>query len=749
VNERRSRGGRTVAPSAPTQINSARGAERLWDGFEIRGGPSSSDAVHQRDPVSPSSLSPPTRRSESGRTQEATTTPRVGPVAVIGLGLVAKAALHALRASGLHDFHVADWTPDHVNGPVLAERGENVSRDQLAGTTSPQGAWLEPGVEIHGWPESGTDWAGRWLTDCDVCLLCADVIDAGIALEVNARCLEHRVPLVPGLIMGTVGQAGPVIEPGVRACLQCVDLRLQAATGRSCLAAFGPADPRVAALVGEDLAARALRLLTGAGERRDHRLRYHWPDGSSTDHPVLRTAHCPQCADIGLRPAFRAPTQLEFPDEPSRPVHILELQSELVDSVTGPIRSLERFQPHPKDPAMQHWVAALVDAGWARVGYPILFCGGNDLDDDRARAAALGEALERMSACQPAGADMLVAPYRAVVADAVEPAAWDLFDPATRAQPGFPYAAVSPDDIVSWTWGWSLMQSRPILVPASRVFVPFDRQTPADHADYPTLSGFATGNTLAEAAMAAVLETVERDALMIAWANRLSLPQLELDRSSPGGVGELVAAFADADVEVRCSLLRLDLGAPVVLAMARGTRTGEPAMVLSAAAGLDSATACRRALAELAANRLNVRDAMAARGAIQDQQELPDGAGHGLLYANPEMAVHLECWWDAPTTLPLSSTGEPVRSSVGLRGLATSIAAAGLDTIIVELTPPEVRNLGLFVVKALIPGSYPLNFDSRWPHLGGRRLQSAPVAAGLLESPLSFDALNRLPVPFP
>jgi ribosomal protein S12 methylthiotransferase accessory factor len=113
------------------------------------------------------------------------------------------------------------------------------------------------------------------------------------------------------------------------------------------------------------------------------------------------------------------------------------------------------------------------------------------------------------------------------------------------------------------------------------------------------------------------------------------------------------------------------------------------------------------------------------------------------------MAAHLECWWDTRATVALPGAGEPVAPATGLRWLVSRISAAGLETIVVDLTAPQIRQLGLFVVKALVPGAYPLNFDSRWPHLGGRRLRSAPVTSGLLETPVPFDALNRLPVPFP
>ncbi|MGH3921575.1 MAG: TOMM precursor leader peptide-binding protein [Pseudonocardiaceae bacterium] len=647
-------------------------------------------------------------------------------------------------------FHVADWEQSvsdqsifgSVHGAALPARGGiGIER-----------RWRGAQIETHCRPAPNSDWSASWLANCHVCLLCADVVDVSVALEVNARCLEYGVRLLPGLVMGTIGQIGPVIEAGESACLQCVHLRLQAATGRSYLAAYGPADPQVARLVGQELAGRAARLLNGAGGGLDRRLTYYRPDGSATDHPVLRTWHCPQCAHVGSQPTFGQPERFQLWDRPpSDPRHILELRDELVDPLTGPIRTLERVEVSSHDPPVKHWTAALADGQWAAVGYPTVYCGGNNLDDDRAQAAALGEAIERMSSCRPASADLMAAPYRDVATDAFDPRAWDLFDSATRAEAGFPYAAVSPDDPITWIWGWSLTSERPILVPASRVFVPFRPQTPADNADYPSLGAAATGCTLEEAALGAVLETVERDAFMIAWANRLRLPRLELDRSSRGGVGDYVAAFEDRGLEVRCVLLTLDLGAPVVVAMARSVQPGDPSMVVATAAGLDAMGACRHALAELAANRLNVRHAMATRSSLPacDPHEVIDETAHGLLYARPDMAIHLEPWWDSPATVALPRPSRQLTPWAGLRRLVNAIAAADLETIVVDLTPPEIRDLGLSMVKALVPGAYPINFDSRWLHLGGHRMRAAPVTAGLLDVPLPFEALNRIPHPFP
>ncbi len=660
--------------------------------------------------------------------------PAASSVGFVGFGLVGRAAFEALAATGVRAFHVADEMGHSSSG--------GGHRNHVRGDAC---------VRIHPYLAPGQDWYGSWLQGCALCLLCADRVDPAVALEVNARCLEYRVPLLAGLVMGTVAQVGPVTAPGTSACLQCVDLRLQAVTGRSCLAPFAAGPPQLARRVGAELAARAGRVLDGTGDDLQRCLSYYWSDGSVRHHPVLRTWHCSQCADLGSRASFCWPKQLGTEDaDGTEASYILRQADRLIDPVTGPVRSLERFEPTDGDPAIRHWVAALADPGWASFGRSTVYCGGNNLDDDRARAAALGEAVERMSVCQPAPAEVLVAAYRDVERDAVDPRRWDLFASKTRAEPGFPYVAVSPRDPISWIWGWSLTAGRPALVPASRVFVPFRAQAPADNADYPALSGSAAAGRWEEAVLNGLLEVAERDAFMIAWANRLELPRLIVDRSSPGGVGAYVGAFEDAGVEVRCVTVTLDLGVAVVIAMAGSRGSGDPAMVVGCGAALEPASACRHALAELAANRLNVRHTMSTATRLPecDPNDVRDETAHGLLYARPEMAAHLRHWWDSSPTVSLSA---PTSLTVAhqLRRLVAGVADAGLDALVVDVTPPEIRDLGLWVAKALVPGAYPMNFDSAWPHLGGSRLRAAPVAAGLLDSAVPFLALNRVPHPFP
>ena len=68
-----------------------------------------------------------------------------------------------------------------------------------------------------------------------------------------------------------------------------------------------------------------------------------------------------------------------------------------------------------------------------------------------------------------------------------------------------------------------------MLLPAQLVFL---EAPPGDpHVAVPTSNGLACGtNASTTPSLAGLLEVVERDAFMLVWSNRLSLPLSRLDR---------------------------------------------------------------------------------------------------------------------------------------------------------------------------------------------------------------------------
>jgi ribosomal protein S12 methylthiotransferase accessory factor len=684
-------------------------------------------------------------------------------ISIIGLGRTGTTALTALLEQGHSNFAIADECPVRPSDPAFVPlfRAADIGRprpDVVAERLSSR--YPAATFSIHAGPDRGLGWYLGWLRDSALCLFAADAVTPLALWRVNAACLDQRVPLIPGFVMGTVGQIGPVVVTGSGPCLGCLELRVRTATRRSPFPPPVSPDHIIADRVALEIANEGERFLAacrsaaaGGSHDRPPSVKYLWADGGAGTHPLLRAPACPECGAYAPQMPFHSRRLLELQDKPcSDAGRILRLAPVLVDPVTGPIKTLTKYEPGPTDPALHHWVTALADPAWDSFGRDTLFCGGNALSTEIAQAAALGEAVERSSTCQVCYDDLLVARHCDIAGEALDPLAWDLFDPRTRAAPGFPYAAPSRQVELSWVWGFSLTQGRPVRVPASRAFSPFRAVTPGDFFDAPIISGYSTHSTIEEAIYGALMEVIERDAFMIAWANQLRPPRLAISPATRGEVGEYLAAFAARGIEVRCVLVDLDLGAHAVIAIARSHQTGDPSSVVAAAADMDAGAACRKALKELSANRLNVRNEMVSAGGSlppPDPQLVIDERAHGLLYARPDMASYLDIWWDSENCVPLPRTSQEAGITPRLRNCLEVLMRAELEVTVVDLTAPAMESLGLRTVKVLVPGAYPMSFDGRFPHFGGTRMSKAPVTAGLRDTPIDLEDLCTIPHPFP
>ena len=146
----------------------------------------------------------------------------------------------------------------------------------------------------------------------------------------------------------------------------------------------------------------------------------------------------------------------------------------------------------------------------------------------RARAAAIGEALERYSALFVPEERVRTTTAAALGDAAVRPARFALFHPTQLADPMFPFVEFGEETPAPFVQGISLDDGSAAFLPAEIVYLGRPGTATRPIA-YSTSSGLACAPTFTEAVLAALLEVVERDAVMLAWKCRLSLPLLDWD----------------------------------------------------------------------------------------------------------------------------------------------------------------------------------------------------------------------------
>jgi ribosomal protein S12 methylthiotransferase accessory factor len=245
-----------------------------------------------------------------------------------------------------------------------------------------------------------------------------------------------------------------------------------------------------------------------------------------------------------------------------------------------------------------------------------------------------------------------------------------------------------------------------------------------------------------------LFEVLERDAFMIAWTSRLSLPLLQWSDDE-----RIVALdrrfFAPTGLDYSAIDLSAFHGIPCVLGVARAREGRLGALGIGAGTAATIERAWLKALSE----------AFAARAAgvklvvldDRDYGQLGEGVAtfedHIRFYARAERAGPADFLDTSPARRSVGAISSLSRDSVA--ALCARVDAAGSSAYAVDVTSPDVADLGLVVIKVIAPELCALDVAHRARFLGGRRLYDAAYGLGLRARPLSEDEVNPYPHPFP
>jgi ribosomal protein S12 methylthiotransferase accessory factor len=381
-----------------------------------------------------------------------------------------------------------------------------------------------------------------------------------------------------------------------------------------------------------------------------------------------------------------------------------------VDDRVGPLSAVGEQESFP----LPYYVATTSDTRAFSDARAAEYGGGADADWNRAFMKALGEGLERYCAGVYRSTEFVTAPA------------------ATRSAPVEPGAFVRPDDAptpgpdepIQWVPGEALETGDAVSLPAAFVHYP----PPADRLAPPITTGLGLGNSGAEALVAGLAETVERDATMLAWYSTFDPLELAVDDD---GYAELQGRARAMGLETTALLVTQDVDVPVVAAAVH--RDGEwPAFAAGSGASLDPVVAARSALSEALQNWTELRG-MGERRAAAEQGAIGRYAGF------PE---EVQRFFDAAGPVPASSVGpaDPPTGADALDALLERVADAGLSPYAARLTTRDVEALGFEAVRVLVPAAQPLFTDEP---LFGERARTVPESLGF------EPRLDRAYHPFP
>jgi ribosomal protein S12 methylthiotransferase accessory factor len=424
----------------------------------------------------------------------------------------------------------------------------------------------------------------------------------------------------------------------------------------------------------------------------------------------------------------------------------------LVDERVGIIQFVLETPRQPGSPNFFHFFAQACNTRSFSEQTNFGKTGGASADRGVAMAKAVGEAIERYCGAIYELAELPLHTYANAPSRCVHPSEFALLSPEQYQRPDVIFVPFDEDTPVRWTPALDPLSGETWHIPAAMVYVPYIyHRGQGDSPITQSISkGLACHCSYSEAAVSAVCEVIERDAFTLTWQAMLAHPQIRLESLSARN-RDLVARFQKAGYAVTLLDMTTDVGVPTMLALSRSALADAPPLVPAGATSLDPEEAVRKSLEELEHTREYCHKIMVHMRRLEDEpgyENVEDQTGHLNFWCAHNHAPLADFLFSSAVRKDFDeianlSTGDSDRD---LRLLLQKVREVGHTALLCDLTTPDVEDVGLAVVRAVIPGFHPLVVGHVIRALGGKRLWTVPQKLGY--PGISRD-LGDNPVPHP
>lgn len=392
-------------------------------------------------------------------------------------------------------------------------------------------------------------------------------------------------------------------------------------------------------------------------------------------------------------------------------------------------------------------------------------------DKDLAKLAALGEAAERYSANMHDTLPLITGSYRQLTQRGIsvlDPEKLVLYSGRQYSNTEFPAVPFTADTVVEWVEGYSETKRVNIWVPAALVYTNWHKRKRIHEprVNIFPFAGVAAGPNKEFACCSAIEELVERHATMLWWLNRGPAKIIRL----PQELTELWIEKKSQGQNAWALFLPCEFNFPVVAGVLQNTQ--DQLLNVGFAARNKYQDAVLKAWTESVTLQDGSRDLLNPASkhlAAIEAGILPQGAMRSYspnrdylstfrpdfsdctdllvqqqLYLDPKaQSLVINLLTPEVTILPQDLPELPYRSFACYQ---QEIENKGYEIISVDITPPDIKSVGVEVYRVIIPGLLG-NAAAAYPPLGKGRVFTLPVELGWWNQPLSEDLFNRLPIP--
>lgn len=333
--------------------------------------------------------------------------------------------------------------------------------------------------------------------------------------------------------------------------------------------------------------------------------------------------------------------------------------------------------------------------------------GGIGINEEDAKLAAIGEAVERY--CATLAKLPLKSKVSVSADEQVNANEWCLFTNDQRNDPDFPFGNIYSDDCLL-TNVYDFQDNKQRWVPHPFVALRDDYQT-----GIPTSSGLAAGPTALQALLRAIQELIERDALMMTWLHSVPARAIKVPKQLKDKVDELGGEIWAFD-------LTPDYSPFPVIAVAGGIKKrGKWRYSLGVACRETWQAALDKAYLEWNQGVLfaGIYDKYVDTKDIIDPYKVKSFDEHAIFYTlNPHLWEKLPIFRRRNELHEVSVKGKAMSTEAALKAAKVAFKKNKLRIYYRDLTTIDADQLGVRVIRATSPDLAPIFAHQEWPLVG-------------------------------
>ena len=371
-------------------------------------------------------------------------------------------------------------------------------------------------------------------------------------------------------------------------------------------------------------------------------------------------------------------------------------------------------------------------------------------DKNTALLIAVAEALERQSAYVWDAGRIVYGSYETL--KVTHHLVWpELFSVKQKAEDN--QKKVSRDSKIGWVSAAGLHDNKKYLLPAQMVYVLYGNENPTEpiFTDSST-SGVAAGASFEHAACQALGELIERDALMGFWLNKIPPPVIDLNTIEAKDIHQKISALKKHKLELYILDITSDIKIPTFCAVLRDP-TGVVPVSMSAVVDFDKNRALEKLILEIskfAHYREDENPDSKRRGNISNFSDIFTMSERRQVWSEEKMFQEIDFFLQGEPRdfADIDDRTDIVTYKQKLEEIKKLLKQKGLDGYLTDVTSKEAKEVGLRVVRAVVPGLIPIHFSEKRKPLGVSRLYDFPVILGASTARSSEATINIIPHPF-